>query len=113
MTGGTAIILGEVGDNFGAGMTGGMAFVYDKKNELENFANPTSIIWQKIETDFWKFFLKEKLNEFLKETNSVIAKHILNNFDSELQNFKQICPIEMLDKLDNPISLKSTIKKVS
>jgi glutamate synthase (NADPH) large chain len=113
MTGGTAIILGEVGDNFGAGMTGGMAFVYDKKNEFENFANPTSIIWQKIETDFWKLFLKEKLNEFLKETNSVIAKHILDNFDSELQNFKQICPIEMLDKLDNPISLKSTIKKVS
>jgi glutamate synthase (NADPH/NADH) large chain len=112
MTGGTAIILGEVGDNFGAGMTGGMAFVYDKKNEFENFANPTSIIWQKIETDFWKLFLKEKLNEFLKETNSVIAERILNNFDSELQNFKQICPIEMLDKLDNPIS-KATIEKVS
>jgi len=113
MTGGTAIILGEVGDNFGAGMTGGMAFVYDKKDNFENFVNPTSIIWQQVETDFWKSFLKEKLNEFLQETNSVVAKHILNNFDSELQNFKQICPIEMLDKLDNPISLKSTIKKVS
>ena len=37
MTGGTAIILGEVGDNFGAGMTGGMAFVYDAKDEFENF----------------------------------------------------------------------------
>jgi glutamate synthase domain-containing protein 3 len=35
MTGGTAIILGEVGDNFGAGMTGGMAFVYDEKNNLK------------------------------------------------------------------------------
>jgi len=113
MTGGTAIILGKVGDNFGAGMTGGMAFIYDEEDQFENFANPTSIIWQEIETDFWKSFLKEKLNEFLNETNSVIAKHILNNFDSELKNFKQICPIEMLDKLDNPISLKSTIKKVS
>ena len=59
MTGGTAIILGEVGDNFGAGMTGGMAFVYDAKDEFENFANPTSIIWQQIETDYWKSFLKE------------------------------------------------------
>ena len=113
MTGGTAIILGKVGDNFGAGMTGGMAFIYDKENQFENFANPASIIWQEVETDFWKSFLKEKLNEFLNETNSVIAKHILNNFKSELKNFKQICPIEMLDKLDNPISLKSTIKKVS
>ena len=64
-------------------------------------------------TSLWKSFLKEKLNEFLKETNSVIAKKILDNFEVELKNFKQICPIEMLDKLDNPITLKSTIKKVS
>ena len=113
MTGGTAIILGEVGDNFGAGMTGGMAFVYDEKNTFENFANPSSIIWQEIETDYWKSFLKEQLNSFLKETNSKIAKKILENFESELKNFKQICPIEMLDKLDNPITLKPTIKKVS
>ena len=39
MTGGSAIILGEVGDNFGAGMTGGMAFVYDEKNTFENQFN--------------------------------------------------------------------------
>jgi glutamate synthase (NADPH/NADH) large chain len=113
MTGGTAIILGAVGDNFGAGMTGGMAFVYDAKDEFENFANPASIIWQQIETDYWKSFLKEKLNEFLKETNSVVAKKILDDFEVELKKFKQICPVEMLDKLDNPITLKTTIKKVS
>ena len=40
MTGGTAIILGSVGDNFGAGMTGGMAFIYDEKNEFENLLIP-------------------------------------------------------------------------
>ena len=54
MTGGTAIILGSVGDNFGAGMTGGMAFIYDEKNEFENFVNPASIIWQSVETEYWK-----------------------------------------------------------
>ena len=80
MTGGTAIILGEVGDNFGAGMTGGMAFVYDKKNTFENFVNPASIIWQEIETDYWKSFLKDSLNTFVKETNSKIGKSILDNF---------------------------------
>ena len=111
MTGGTAIILGEVGDNFGAGMTGGMAFVYDEKNTFENFANPTSIVWQEIETDHWKNFLKNSLNTFVKETNSKIAKKISNNFDNELKKFKQVCPIEMLDKLENPISLKPSVKK--
>ena len=105
MTGGTAIVLGKVGDNFGAGMTGGMAFVYDEKNEFENYANPDSIIWQPVETDYWKNYLKDNLNNFLKETNSKIAKKILSNYNSELKNFIQVCPIEMLDKLDNPISL--------
>ena len=111
MTGGTAIILGAVGDNFGAGMTGGMAFVYDDKKEFENFANPASIIWQSVETDFWKKFLKENIIDFLSYTSSQKAKRILENFESELGNFKQVCPIEMLDKLDNPITLRSHTKK--
>jgi len=113
MTGGTAIILGSVGDNFGAGMTGGMAFIYDKKNEFENFANPASIIWQQVETDFWKTFLRKNIADFLLKTNSQKAKEIIDNFDEELRYFKQVCPIEMLDKLDNPISLKPLTKKVS
>jgi len=111
MTGGTAIILGAVGDNFGAGMTGGMAFIYDEKNEFEKFANPASIIWQSVETEYWKKFLKESIKEFEAVTFSQKAKRILKNFETELKNFKQVCPIEMLDKLDNPISLKHHIKK--
>ena len=59
MTGGTAIILGSVGDNFGAGMTGGMAFIYDEKNEFENFANPASIIWQKLRQIIGKNFKRK------------------------------------------------------
>ncbi len=111
MTGGTAIILGSVGDNFGAGMTGGMAFIYDEKNEFENFANPASIIWQSVETDYWKKFLKENIKDFENKTFSLKANKILKNFEAELKNFKQVCPVEMLDKLENPISLKPHIKK--
>ena len=111
MTGGNAIILGPVGDNFGAGMTGGMAFIYDEKNDFENFANPASIIWQPVETEYWKKFLKESMKEFEIVTFSKKANKILKNFEEELKNFKQVCPIEMLDKLDNPISLKPHIKK--
>jgi glutamate synthase (NADPH) large chain len=113
MTGGTAIILGQVGDNFGAGMTGGMAFIYDKENNFENYVNPASIIWQSVETDYWKDFLKDNLKNFVKETKSSFANKIFNDYEKELKYFKQVCPIEMLDKLDNPITLKPTIKKVS
>ena len=111
MTGGTAIILGAVGDNFGAGMTGGMAFIYDEKNVFEKFANPASIIWQSVETDYWKEFLKKSIEDFESKTHSQKAKSILDNFQIELKKFKQVCPIEMLDKLDNPISLRLHTKK--
>ena len=111
MTGGATIILGDVGDNFGAGMTGGMAFVYDPNNRFEDFVNPSSIIWQSVETDYWKKFLKNNLEDFLNETNSHVAKKILENFETEILNIKQICPIEMLDKLDNPITLNPSVKK--
>ena len=66
-----------------------------------------------VETEYWKNVLKNNLEDFLKETNSNNAKIILDNYEKEILNFKQVCPIEMLDKLDNPITLKSTVKKVS
>jgi glutamate synthase (NADPH/NADH) large chain len=113
MTGGTVVILGEVGDNFAAGMTGGMAFIYDKDKEFEKKVNPESVVWQNLETDYWKNFLKGLVSEHVIETGSDLSKKIIDNFDEELNNFVQVCPKEMLDKLSNPISLKSNIKEVS
>ena len=113
MTGGSVVILGEVGDNFGAGMTGGMAFIYDVNNDFEKKVNPETVIWQTPETDYWISFLKDLIKEHYKETQSNLSKKIFENFDQEMNNFIQVCPKEMLDKLENPISLKSNIKDVS
>ena len=113
MTGGTVVILGSVGDNFGAGMTGGMAFIYDIDKQFENKANPESIIWQNVETNYWRDYLKDLLQKHSNETNSNLSKKILENFFRELDNFVQVCPKEMLDKLDNPITLKPSTKAVS
>ena len=110
MTGGTVVILGKVGDNFGAGMTGGMAFIYDPTDEFEKYVNPESVIWQKIESKYWIEYLKNMIIQHYEETNSSLAKRILNDFELEKNNFKQICPIEMLNKLKQPITTKSTVK---
>tara|TARA_Y100000310_G_scaffold307638_1_gene349930 strand:- start:3659 stop:8158 length:4500 start_codon:yes stop_codon:yes gene_type:complete len=112
MTGGCVVILGKVGDNFAAGMTGGMAFIYDPLREFENYVNPGSVIWQTPETDYWKNYLKNLINEHFSETQSQIAQKILLNFNNEIQNFRQVCPNEMLDKLSNPLTLKTKISKV-
>ena len=113
MTGGTVIILGDVGDNFAAGMTGGMAFVYDVNKEFETKVNPDSVVWQNIETNYWKKFLKDSISEHFNETRSNLSREIIENFNEKINNFVQICPKEMLDKLKNPLSSKSNIKEVS
>jgi glutamate synthase (NADPH/NADH) large chain len=111
MTGGTVVILGKIGDNFAAGMTGGMAFIYDPKHKFENYVNPGSVIWQVPETDYWKNCLYNLVDQHFKETQSQIAKTILENFNNEVQNFNQVCPKEMLDKLTNPLLLKTKVSK--
>ena len=103
----------DVGDNFAAGMTGGMAFIYDKSKEFDKKVNPDSVIWQKVETEYWYKFLKQLLKEHFEETGSRLSKKIIDNFAEEIQNFVQVCPKEMIDKLENPVSLKSKVEKVS
>ena len=113
MTGGTVVVLGEVGDNFGAGMTGGMAFIYDPNNEFEKRVNSESVVWQSVESKFWINILQKLIEEHSKETNSGLSNKIIKNFDKEISNFIQVCPKEMLDKLEHPISHNSSIKEVS
>merc|ERR1711991_399971 len=113
MTGGTAVILGNVGDNFAAGMTGGMAFVYDKSKEFEKKVNPETVVWQNIETEYWKNYLKDLILEHSKETMSALSKNIIKNYEEEIKNFVQVCPKEMIDKLEHPMTLKPKIQKVS
>ena len=113
MTGGTVVVLGEVGDNFGAGMTGGMAFIYDPNSDFEKKVNSESVIWQSLETDYWINYLKALIEEHYLETDSNLSKKLIENFDDEISNFIQVCPKEMLDKISNPISLKPIISEVS
>jgi glutamate synthase (NADPH/NADH) large chain len=113
MTGGTVIILGQVGDNFAAGMTGGMAFIYDKQKDFEKKVNSESVVWQNVETSYWKNFLKDLVLEHSNETGSLLSKSLILNFEDEIKNFVQVCPKEMLDKLKNPITLNAKVKEVS
>ena len=50
---------------------------------------------------------------YLLKTNSKVAKKILENYEEEIKYIKQVCPIEMLDKLENPISKDIKKKKAS
>ena len=58
---------------------------------------------------YWIKYLKALIEEHYSETNSELSKKIINNFDKEIYNFIQVCPKEMLDKLENPISTKKIV----
>ena len=111
MTGGCSVILGEIGDNFAAGMTGGMAFAYDPSDNLNNVINPNSVVWQRVETEYWENTLKALIEKHVEMTGSEYAKKIIYNWSENKKDFYQICPKEMLDKLENPITFKELEKK--
>ena len=104
MTGGTVVILGEVGDNFAAGMTGGMAFVYDPEELLPQRINPDSVIFQRVETEHWERVLRELIAEHRAETQSRFAERLLIDWRLERGKFWQIVPNEMLERLEHPVT---------
>ena len=103
MTGGNVVILGEVGNNFGAGMTGGMAFVYDKEGTLPLRINLEDIFYQQQMTAYWESFLFQKIKDHVSETNSFYSQNILDNWNKEKFLFWQIIPNEMIHKFDQPV----------
>jgi len=103
MTGGTIVILGPVGDNFAAGMTGGMAFVYDEEGGLGTFINDDSVLWQRIATQHWEGVARGLVEQHHRATQSRYAERILRDWDLEMPKFWQIVPMEIVPLLQNPI----------
>jgi len=104
MTGGTVAILGLVGDNFAAGMTGGMAFVYDADGLFAEHDNPDSVIYQRPETAYWQSVLHSLVEEHHHETGSAWAAELLEQWDEALPRFWQVVPKEMVNRLEQPLT---------
>lgn len=104
MTGGTAVILGAVGDNFGAGMTGGMAFVYDEAGTFENYVNDESVLFNRLSSQHWEQVLLDLIQEHQDETHSRWAASLIANWETKRQDFWQIVPKEMINRLEYPVS---------
>jgi len=104
MTGGTAVILGKVGENFGAGMTGGMAFVLDQDGSFAKHANPESIIWQRFGSAYWEARCKSLIAEHAVATGSGWANAVLDDWETWRDRIWQVCPKEMLSRLDRPLN---------
>ncbi|WP_137862013.1 MULTISPECIES: glutamate synthase large subunit [unclassified Sphingomonas] len=104
MTGGIAVLLGEVGMNFGAGMTGGMAFVHDPDGSFAQRANPESIVWQRLASAHWEARLRALVEAHVAATDSKWAAGLLEDWDRAIGAFWQVVPREMLTRLPQPLN---------
>ncbi|VAX13576.1 Glutamate synthase [NADPH] large chain [hydrothermal vent metagenome] len=94
MTGGTVTVLGPTGTNFGAGMTGGFAYVYDVANQFVDCINQDIDI-QRIASEHMEAYrnhLRDVLEEFVRETGSVHGQTILDNFADTAGKFWLVTP---------------------
>jgi glutamate synthase (NADPH/NADH) large chain len=91
MTGGTAVILGPTGRNFAAGMSGGIAYIYNVKGNFNEMCNMEMVDLDPVmEED--KKSLKQFIQNHFDKTGSQVAKFILADFDNQLTNFIKVFP---------------------
>ena len=95
MTGGVVTVLGETGVNFGAGMTGGFAYVLDENNQFQNRYNRELIETTRIDTEALEAHrnhLRGVIQEFVDETGSAWGQQILDQYDQYIGKFWLVKP---------------------
>ena len=92
MTGGCVVVLGQVGKNFAAGMSGGIAYVIDLDNSLYRKVNKAMVNIERVTDKYDVQELKGMIQEHVAYTNSEVGKKILDNFKEYLPKFKKIIP---------------------
>ncbi len=113
MTGGIAVILGDVGRNFGAGMSGGIAYVYDVDSSLSRKSNVDGLNFLKIEEAQDQETLKQLIENHYNATLSPLAQRLLENWEIEVKNFTKVLPEEYrqaLIRLEEEGKLKDEVK---
>ncbi len=91
MTGGNVIILGATGRNFAAGMSGGIAYIYDVQHKFTNSCNKEMVDIDPVAEDDIPF-LQGMIQKHFDHTKSTVAKFVLNDFENQLKNFVKVFP---------------------
>jgi glutamate synthase (NADPH/NADH) large chain len=93
MTGGRVVILGETGVNFAAGMSGGIAFVFNPKGDFEKKLNKEMVALEALEVADFKF-VKTLIRKHFKKTESDLAKSILDKWETVKTDFVKVMPVD-------------------
>jgi glutamate synthase (NADPH/NADH) large chain len=94
MTGGRAVILGDTGRNFGAGMSGGVAYVLDTNNDFASKCNQEMVDLERLEYQEEIAIVKGLIEEHFAHTASAVAERLLQDWDNAVQTFVKVMPID-------------------
>ncbi len=94
MTGGRVVVLGETGRNFGAGMSGGIAYVWDTKGNFPEMCNTGTFELEQLEVYSDIAECRSLIKRHLEYTGSSVAEAILSNWQNEISNFVKVMPID-------------------
>lgn len=94
MTGGRVVVLGQTGRNFAAGMSGGVAYVWDKNHDFDYFCNMDMVEINLVEEASYRKELKELIRKHYLYTGSPLAGKILDDWNRYVEEFIQVVPIE-------------------
>ncbi len=109
MTGGRVVVLGDTGRNFAAGMSGGIAYVYDVKGKFPDNCNREMIDLDPLDADDAQI-LQQMISRHYSYTGSTVAKFILNDFENQLKNFIKVFPKDYKKALQSH-KLKARVKQ--
>ena len=94
MTGGRVVVLGETGRNFAAGMSGGVAYVWDKRHNFDYFCNMDMVEINLVEDSVSRKELHELIRQHYLYTGSKLARTMLDDWQRYIEDFIQVVPIE-------------------
>jgi glutamate synthase (NADPH/NADH) large chain len=94
MTGGRVVVLGETGRNFAAGMSGGVAYVWDKNHVFDYFCNMDMVEINLVEETQHRKELHELIRQHYLYTGSKLARMMLDDWHHYVEDFIQVVPIE-------------------
>ena len=94
MTGGRVVVLGETGRNFAAGMSGGVAYVWDKNHNFDYFCNMDMVEINLVEETQYRKELHELIRQHYLYTGSMLARKMLDDWHRYVEDFIQVMPIE-------------------
>ena len=113
MTNGRVIILGGAGRNFGAGMSGGFAFVLDEAGDFgEKSANHTMIDLEPFDDPEDIAFVKQRIERHVEYTNSPKGRWVLDNWEKMLPKFIKVFPKELKKALSDRMSEEKALVSV-